>query len=253
MIKKRGWEAIWEAIWIPLVCGLGALVALLAVAFLGIRFFPEFLEKYNQYFAGIATGLSAIVVAVLVGVTVIYAKRTSEIAKATEEQTKEMREQRWTAVVPVVDLRVEPTWDDEQIIRLVVYCTNVGQGPVLNLECSLDGAGGRTVLGPAFSLAKGEHWKADYDCKVSIGVPILIESNILGEPQGEAKVVKFKLCATFQSLFQHTGVYTSSREYTLIGQLRKMLIGKLRLEGPGLPKAGDGSPAYLEQMSMFYK
>ena len=92
-----------------------------------------------------------IVLAVLVIATIFYAKRTSEIAEATKEQAKEIREQRVMASRPVIIQKavykeIGLTDDEIQWIGIErsagsyfshfeVY--NAGNGPAIEVEISL--------------------------------------------------------------------------------------------------------------------
>jgi len=94
--------------------------------------------------------IQAIAIIFLVGVTWFYAKRTSDIASATREQAEasvkmaeEMREQRYDAVRPIVDIVI----NEKQITPLETSRQAYGDNP-RSLPCMLRNVG----VGPAINV-----------------------------------------------------------------------------------------------------
>ncbi len=79
-----------------------------------------------------------IIFAVLVVVTTIYAKRTSEIADATKKQAEEMREQRIIASRPVIIQKaIHRQYISERGLPDYFVIYNAGNGPAIEVEVSL--------------------------------------------------------------------------------------------------------------------
>jgi len=84
-----------------------------------------------------------VLLAGLIGVTVVYAYSTGQIAKETRQQAdasvklaEETREQRFASVRPVIDLEPQgpgPSPADDHIIALRCQVRNIGIGPVTDL------------------------------------------------------------------------------------------------------------------------
>ncbi|MCD6453444.1 MAG: hypothetical protein J7K77_04075, partial [Dehalococcoidales bacterium] len=80
-----------------------------------------------------AQAIEVTITFVLVLITAIYVKRTAEIAKSTKEQAdasvkmaKEMREQRYDAVRPIIDIQRDR--------GLVCILHNIGLGPAIDVR-----------------------------------------------------------------------------------------------------------------------
>jgi hypothetical protein len=107
-----------------------------------------------------AQAIQIIISFVLVLITAIYVKRTAEIAKAAKEQTEasikmaeEMREQRYDAVRPVIDIVImKQSMKGEELIKqgldakegklpkdLPCKLRNVGVGPAIELYSFIEG------------------------------------------------------------------------------------------------------------------
>lgn len=144
---KKVWGAIWERTWASvLFCGLIALFALLAIGPLGTRFSPGFLKDYNEYFTGVAAGVSAVVVALLVGATIVYARAAKQQADASMRMAEEMKEQRLSEARPYLLMRLEDLvkleGDFNELINAEEYempsdfkikIRNEGTGPAKNI------------------------------------------------------------------------------------------------------------------------
>jgi len=143
---KKVWGGIWERTWASvLFCGLTALGALLAIGFLGVGIFPELLKKYNPYFAGVAAGVSAVVVASLVGATIVYARAAKQQADASVRMAEEMKEQRYAALRPIIDIvkwkvryprdvvKQEDDIRSGQLQGLPGILHNIGVGPAIDV------------------------------------------------------------------------------------------------------------------------
>ena len=98
----------------------------------------------------IAQAIELTILFALVCVTTIYAKRTAEISSATKEQTKEVREQRYTECLPllvpditrrgVIDQNLEPNEVYYQTLQtgvgIEVIWHNLGKGVAINTQFS---------------------------------------------------------------------------------------------------------------------
>jgi hypothetical protein len=105
---------------------------------------------------------------VLVLVTIIYAKRTSEIADATKKQAREVREQRYSESLPLLVLSVTKMiskgLDPDEIayeslqsgLGLKVVWRNVGKGVAINLRFSLHGVPLPSGKVPLFQLRESQ-------------------------------------------------------------------------------------------------
>ncbi|MDY6918544.1 MAG: hypothetical protein SVP26_11525 [Chloroflexota bacterium] len=97
------------------ITGLVVAVVALVLLFVGL----EALSCYGIWdvTSKLNTGqiMEVIVLFVLVLVTVVYAKRTSEIGTATREQAEEMKRHRYDAVRPIID--IERSSSGEEQIR----------------------------------------------------------------------------------------------------------------------------------------
>ena len=97
-----------------------------------------------------AQAIEITILFVLVLVTIIYAKRTSDIAEATKEQAREVREQRYAQSLPLLIPHFPPDVDtvapSESIYQFLRYgginvlWHNVGKGAAINSTFSLWGA-----------------------------------------------------------------------------------------------------------------
>ena len=147
-VIKQHWGEIWERTWKSvLFCGLTALAAVLAIGFLGMRFLPEVLKGYNQYFMGIAPGVSAVVVAFLVGATIVYARAAKQQAEASLKMAEEMREQRYSESLPLLAPTIPPPLSGlapneipyeslQSGVGIKVIWCNVGKGVAVNSRFS---------------------------------------------------------------------------------------------------------------------
>lgn len=158
---KQVWGAIWERTWASvLFCGLTALGALFAIGFLGIRFFPGFLKHYNQYFPDIAAGVSAIVVACLVGATIVYARASMKMAEVMKKQLMAAR----PFVIPDIDVHGNQKTYVENMRDLAqsyfpVAITNVGAATAIELELFLIAPKGNPISTKLPLLLQGGSWR----------------------------------------------------------------------------------------------
>lgn len=124
--------------------------------------------------------IEATLLFVLVLVTIIYAKRTSEIADATKKQAEEMKEQRLSEARPYLLLRLNLgcdellQWDAFQgksaPEEFKVTIRNAGKGPAINLEASLWHSMKIHPSDTKGYLACDQEWEASIS-KLDVGVP----------------------------------------------------------------------------------
>ena len=133
--------------------------------------------------------IQLIITFVLVSITAIYVKRTSDISKATREQAeasvkmaKEMKKQRYDAVRPVIDIQIggmERVVENQTSYILSFTLHNIGLGPAIGV-CSVT------------PTPIGGRWRWDYDTLAA---------------GGRKKVTNF-------SMEQEEGLLTVSVHYT---------------------------------------
>ena len=105
----------------------------------------------------------------LVVVTAIYARRTSDIADATREQAKEMREQRYDAIRPIIDIeRPWPLREEDRARELIAATSgdlsvdlacnlrNIGLGPAIDVYSFTKMRGGESRRRDFGTLAKNQ-------------------------------------------------------------------------------------------------
>jgi len=128
---------------VPILSGLVAILAIVAVGFIGVHAFSPFLSNYNEFFSGISTGVSAVVAAVLVGVIIMQAIASRKQAEASVKMAEETRQQRRPIVVQEMvapkGFRYKIAADDatEGIKSDCFGIQNVGNGPAIELEMIL--------------------------------------------------------------------------------------------------------------------
>ena len=103
----------------------------------------------------VAQAIEITITFVLVLITAIYVKRTSDIANATKEQADETKKQRYDTFRPVIDI-VEPVMEPREMATLAYNARegifpkdwpcrmrNIGVGPAIELYSFIEGAKGK--------------------------------------------------------------------------------------------------------------
>ena len=155
---------------------------------------------------------------VLVCVTSIYVKRTAEIADATKEQAEEMREQRYDAVRPVIDIERKPRDEDKMAEAIAASEGNTSRG----LSCVLHNIG----LGPAIDLysfvqnpSSGERQRHDFGTLAKEGETYNMNLSVKQEDDRMALVSYYK--DVYGRLFESSrGVVVDKNKGWIIGPLQ---------------------------------
>ena len=176
----------------------------------------------------------------LVLVTVIYAKRTSEIAKATEQQAEEMREQRYAESLPLLVpditfvIRVDPNELDYELLQTgqgtKVVWHNAGKGAAINSRFSfypVPTSSGKAEVFPSHGLGTlelGGKKEVDFD---KIFERYNRETKLLDDKRWQqiSNTYRPRLEAEYQDIYERN--VTTIQEFRIDEQNKKLLLGEL--------------------------
>ena len=189
-----------------------------------------------------AQAIQIIISFVLVLITAIYVKRTSDIARATKEQAdasvkmaERMREQRYNECLPILVLSIIPTWNTEGFapneipyvylqngIGVKVMWCNVSKGVAINLRFSFYTA--PTSPGKASFFPPRESGTLEVGGKREIDYSEMLNDSQLREVTKEYCP---HLLAEYQDIYERK--VTTVQEFRIDKQNERAFLGDLYL------------------------